>query len=215
MSTVLGVPTRRDNDEMCQIGMSHTSMIEYELLYLIAESKEVDMTRIREEIKAIVEGEGGTYEGAEKLEKRKLAYAIKREIRGTYIAQRFTTPDRNAREASIEAGEPSILGAINHKLTLYRDVLRFIIVRADNLPSLTPEEGSSKIVADVVKEASVQKMAIEKKVVRKAKPEVVAETPQAEVIAAVDTEVKKDTKVATETQSEADLDKQLEEVLHI
>jgi ribosomal protein S6 len=188
-------------------------MIEYELLYLIAESKEVDLVRIREEVKAIVEGEGGTYLGDEKLEKRKLAYAIKREVRGTYIAQRFTTLDRDAREASVEAGEPSVIGSINHKLTLYRDVLRFIIVRAEGLPSLTPEESTSKVVAEVAKEALAQKAAIEKKVVRKVKPEVVAGAPKPEVVE--ETAAKKEKKAADEAVSEADLDKQLEEVLHI
>lgn len=188
-------------------------MIEYELLYLIAESKEIDLARIREEVKAIVEGEGGAYLGDEKLEKRKLAYAIKREVRGTYIAQRFTTPDKNAREASVEAGDPSILGAINHKLTLYRDVLRFIIVRADNLPPLIPEEeGSAKIVAEVAKEARSQKATLEKKVVQQSKTKVMAETPKEEIAEEV---VSKEKKETTEVMSDADLDKQLEDVLHI
>ncbi len=190
-------------------------MIEYELLYLIAESKEVDLTRIREEVKAIVEAEGGTYTGAEKLEKRKLAYAIKREVRGTYIAQRFTTPDRNDREVSVEAGEPSILGRINHKLTLYRDVLRFITVRAENLPALLPEEeGTAKVVAEVAKEAQAKKVAIEKKVVRAPKAQAV-ETPQEKKVEEVAATTKKETTAKAETMSEADLDKQLEEVLHI
>jgi ribosomal protein S6 len=195
------------------------NMIEYELLYLIAESKEIDLARIREEIKAIVEAEGGTYIGAEKLEKRKLAYAVKREVRGTYIAQRFTTLDRNAREESIEAGEPSVIGRINRKLTLYRDVLRFIIVRADDLPSLAPEESSSKIVAEVAKEALVQKAAIEKKTVRQARTEIVAEVPKPEVVdetaKEVSDTVKKEKKETIKAATEAELDKQLEEVLHI
>jgi ribosomal protein S6 len=187
-------------------------MIEYELLYLIAESKEIDMPRIKEEVKAIVEGEGGTYAGIEKLEKRKLAYAIKRETRGTYIAQRFTTLDRNAREESVEAGEPSVLGQINHKITLYRDVLRFIIVRAEGLPSLVEEEGSSKIVAEVAKEASVQKVAIEKKAVRATRVE---EKAKVEAVKEEAVAPKKEKKATEENVTEADLDKQLEEVLHI
>jgi ribosomal protein S6 len=193
-------------------------MIEYELLYLVAESKEVDLARIKEEVKTIVEGEGGTYAGVEKLEKRKLAYAIKRETRGTYIAQRFTTPDKNDREASVEAGEPSILGRINHKVTLYRDVLRFIIVRADDLPPLIPEESSSKVVAEVAKEADAQKTAMEKKPVRRAKVETVVESPKPAVeekVEEVKTIDKKEEEKATEKKTEAELDKQLEEVLHI
>ncbi|MDD5084126.1 MAG: 30S ribosomal protein S6 [Candidatus Moranbacteria bacterium] len=187
-------------------------MIEYELLYLVAESKEIDLARIREEVKAIVEGEGGIYSSAEKLEKRKLAYAIKREIRGTYIAQRFTTPDKNDREASVEAGDPSIIGLINRKLTLYRDVLRFIVVRAEGLPSLTPEEGTSKVVAEVAKEAQAKKAAIEKKTVRKPKVEAVSEAMKAESVKETASAEKKEEKAPA---TEAELDKQLEEVLHI
>ena len=192
-------------DFFCVLSLIYTMyMTEYELLYLIGESKEVDTARITKEVKAIVEVEGGTYSGAEKLEKRKLAYAIKREVRGTYIAQRFTTLDKNARELSVEAGEPSVIGRINHKLNLYRDILRFIIVRAENLPALTQEEeGASKIVSDVVKET--QKV-VEKKVVRK--------TPAATKSDVASSPVAKE-EVKAETKTEAELDKQLEEVLHI
>jgi ribosomal protein S6 len=181
-------------------------MTEYELFYLIAESKEVDTDRIKAEVKVIVEVEGGAFLGEDKVEKRKLAYAIKREVRGTYIAQRFTTPDKNDREASVEAGEMSIIGKINHKLNLYRDVLRFIIVTAKGLPPLKEEEGAASVVAEVVKEEKA-KVLVEKKPARKAVKEVVTN------------EVSKEEKlVKNEKKSEApevDLDKQLEEVLHI
>ena len=181
-------------------------MIEYELLYLVAESKEVDLARIKEEVKAIVEANGGTYTGAEKLEKRKLAYAIKREIRGTYIAQRFTTADRNKREASIEAGEASIVTTISRLITLYRDVLRFIIVRAEDLPSLTPvvEDDATKIVEEVVQEAHIRAKNTEKKTTPKVK-----EVKEEAV-------VKKDEIAdAKATQSEEELDKKLDDVLKI
>ena len=190
-------------------------MIEYELFYLIAESKEIDMARIKEEVKAIVTAEGGAYNGEEKLEKRKLAYAVKREIRGTYIAQRFTTADRNDREASIEAGEQSVIARIDHKLTLYRDVLRFMIVRAEGLPALTPEEAASSVVAEVAKEAQVQKAAVEKKAVRRVRDEAVAEAPKKEAAEVVEKELKKEKKAEASETNEAELDKKLEEVLNI
>lgn len=179
-------------------------MIEYELLYLVGETKEVDLARIKEEVKAIVESNGGTYSGQEKLEKRKLAYAIKREVRGVYIAQRFTTEDRNKREASIEAGETSIVTTLSRLLTLYRDVLRFIIVRAENLPPLVPviEDESTKVVEEVAHEAALRAKNSEKKPVRKAKEndskvETVDATP----------------KTNENELSETEIDKQLDDVL--
>lgn len=189
-------------------------MTEYELLYVIGETKDMDSARIKEEVKAIVEGEGGKYDGAERLEKRKLAYVVKRETRGTYVAQRFLTEDRNVREASIEAGEESVIGRINHKLNLYRDILRFIIVRAENLPPLVMEEGASKVVAEVASEA--RKTVAEKKAVAAPKVEAIAEAP----VAKDESEEKEPKKKTVKTKksegiSEADLDKQLEEVLHI
>lgn len=189
-------------------------MIEYELFYLIGESKEADMTRIKEEVKAIVEAEGGAYVGEEKLEKRKLAYSVKREIRGTYIAQRFTTPDKNDREASVEAGEQSIIARIDHKITLYRDVLRFMIVRAEGLPALAPEEASS-VVAEVAKEAQVQKAAVEKKAVRRVRSEAVVEAPKKEEAEVIEEAPKKEKKTEVSETNEAELDKKLEEVLNI
>lgn len=190
-------------------------MIEYELFYLIGESKEADMARIKEEVKAIVEAEGGSYAGEEKLEKRKLAYSVKREIRGTYIAQRFMTADKNDREASVEAGEQSIIARIDHKLTLYRDVLRFMIVRAEGLPALTQEEVSSSVVAEVAKEAQVQKAAVEKKAVRRAKTETAAEAPKKKEDEVIEDASKKEKKADAVETNEAELDKKLEEVLNI
>lgn len=189
-------------------------MTEYELFYLIGESKDAEMARIKEEVKDIVEGEGGSYEGADKIEKRKLAYVVRREIRGTYIAQRFTTPGKDEREESIGNGDQSVIGRINHKLNLYRDVLRFMVVRAERLLPLHPseEDASSKIVAEVVKEAQTQKAAVEKtvkNVARKVRTDEIVN----EGALKKEKAVAKDKK-ASEV-SEDDIDKKLEEVLNI
>jgi ribosomal protein S6 len=208
-------------------------MTEYELFYLIGETKESEMTRIKAEVRAMVEAEGGMYLGEEKVEKRKLAYAIKREVRGTYTAQRFTTPDRNEREANVEAREESILGRLTRKLNLYRDILRCMMVRADQLPSLVAPESPSAVVDEVARETQEQKASVEKtekKTARKPKLEVMATTEHAEATSATSDDKKtsepvvkaaakatKTTKKSEKTSesTEAELDKKLEEVLHI
>lgn len=188
-------------------------MTEYELFYLVGESKDSEMARIKEEIRGIVEGEGGTYEGADKMEKRKLAYAVRREIRGTYIAQRFMIAGKDEREKEVEKGKEDAISRISRKLNLYRDILRFIVVRAESLPALHSEAGdaSSKIVAEVVKEAQSQKAAVEKtvkKIVKKAKAEAVEKDKSDEK------EISKKEKAAKDV-NEDEIDKKLEEVLNI
>ena len=58
---------------------------------------------------------------------------MKKEVRGTYIARRFTLPDADERES-----EPEIhpIVSMTRTLQLSKDVLRFIIVRADDMPEL-------------------------------------------------------------------------------
>ncbi len=108
--------------------------MQYELFYLVGESKESQLDQIKEKIKKIITDEGGKFLEPEIIEKRKLAYKVKRETRGTYIAQRF---DLSGEE------EPAVVNKIqniNKKMTLYQNILRFIIVRASDLPELKPHE---------------------------------------------------------------------------
>jgi ribosomal protein S6 len=182
-------------------------MTEYELFYLVGESKETQLDRIKGEVAAIVTAEGGSFLEGEKLEKRKLAYLVNKEVRGTYIARRFTLPGKDAREESVEKGEEGGVSRITHKLNLYRDVLRFIIVRAEGLPSLTEEEGTAKVVAEMTQEERVQKAAPAKKVARKSKTEKPAEEKKEEVKAE---EGKEEARM-----DEAEIDKKLEEVLNL
>lgn len=111
-------------------------MIEYELFYLVGESKEAELPRIKEAVEAIITAEGGAFLAPATEEKRKLAYEVKKEIRGTYIARRFTLADRDEIEETGEVSEIHPLSRINRALTLSKDVLRFIIIRAEDLPEL-------------------------------------------------------------------------------
>lgn len=111
-------------------------MVEYELLYLVGESKESELPRIREVVEKLVTSEGGTFLAPMTEEKRKMAYEIKGENRGIYIARRFTLPDKDERDASGKEGENHPLTAINRALQLSKDILRFLIVLAKDLPEL-------------------------------------------------------------------------------
>ncbi len=109
-------------------------MVEYELFYLVGETKDAELPRIKETVEKMVTDEGGTFLAPQTEEKRKLAYQIKKEVRGTYIARRFTLPDHD--EVDIETVEVHPITKISRALMLSKDVLRFIVLRADELPEL-------------------------------------------------------------------------------
>jgi len=112
-------------------------MIEYELFYLVGESKDAELSRIRQEVADLVTSVGGFFLAPETEEKRKLAYLVKKEVRGTYIARRFTLPDRDENDALEEkVAETHPLVVINKSLHLSKDVLRFLLVSAKGMPEL-------------------------------------------------------------------------------
>ncbi len=111
-------------------------MVEYELFYLVGESKDADLARVNEVVEQIVTTSGGVFLEPRTEEKRKLAYKVKNETRGTYIARRFTLPDKDERDASGREEEAHPLTVINNALQLSQDVLRFLIISAKELPEL-------------------------------------------------------------------------------
>jgi len=112
-------------------------MIEYELYYLVGESKESELPRIKEVVEKIVTTEGGIFLAPITEEKRKMAYEVQKETRGTYIARRFTLPDKDEFEATgKEVALIHPLTAITRALQLSKDVLRFIVITAKELPEL-------------------------------------------------------------------------------
>ncbi len=108
-------------------------MVEYELFYLVGESKDAELARIREDVEKLVVSFGGTFLPVQTEEKRKMAYPVKKEARGTYIARRFTLPGKDDRESDPEVHP---LTEINKALQLSKDVLRSLIINADGLPEL-------------------------------------------------------------------------------
>jgi ribosomal protein S6 len=111
-------------------------MVEYELFYLVGESKDAELSRIKQDVEKLVIDNEGTFLPPQTEEKRKLAYMVKKESRGTYIARRFTLPDKDERDASGIAVETHPLVVINRALQLSKDVLRFLIVNAAGMPEL-------------------------------------------------------------------------------
>jgi ribosomal protein S6 len=120
-------------------------MLEYELFYLVGESKEGDLGRIKETVEKTVTARGGTFLSPETQEKRKLAYPVKKEIRGTYCARRFTMPGKDDTE---EQTTGQSLFDINRDLQLSSDILRSLVVRAEDLPELKPIERVEKQVTN-------------------------------------------------------------------
>ena len=108
--------------------------MEYELMFLIAESKKPELNTITSDIRAIVEGAGGTYTDAALEFDRKLAYKIKHNWRGTYCVQRFTLPDADARDEDSTAS--GAIAKMTRQLNLNKNLLRYIIINAAELPPL-------------------------------------------------------------------------------
>jgi ribosomal protein S6 len=122
-------------------------MVEYELFYLVLASKKALLEQIKKDVRTTVEESGGTYKGDDVTQERKLAYDIKHEWRGVYVAQRFTIKDRQ--DMMPDTDEPHPVDLITKKLNVYKDVVRFVIVRADEVPSL---EQYKKTVAEAQKQ---------------------------------------------------------------
>ncbi|MGB3073221.1 MAG: 30S ribosomal protein S6 [Candidatus Moraniibacteriota bacterium] len=118
-------------------------MREYELFYLIGESKEPVLDTIRAEVEGICREEGAEFLAPETQDKRKLAYEVGDETRGIYIARRFTLPDKSelsAKEFEVEMAKGDAITRMNRKFALSKTVLRVLIMRADTLPELKPIE---------------------------------------------------------------------------
>jgi len=108
--------------------------MEYEICYLIGESKEANLDKIRPTVEQIIEKHKGTFVEGEFVRKRRLCYIIKGESRGTYVARRFSVPTRDERdEMSLDY---DIMGEMNKELRFNQDVLRFMLIKSDDLPPL-------------------------------------------------------------------------------
>lgn len=125
--------------------------MQYEINYLVLQSKTGDLPKIREEIKNLLTTSTATVTGEKNYLKRKLAYEIKHEAYGFFTVLRFELEDK------------SKLQDVKKDLNLHPGVSRYIIVKADELPAL--EEAISKETAEqvveqeqTIKQSDVEKM---------------------------------------------------------
>lgn len=134
--------------------------MEYELLYLIGVSKETEIEQIKSEVKEIVNAEGAKFLEKQVEEKRRLAYIVKHETHGIYIAQRFSLEDLEKAQS------------INQKLKFYTKILRFMIARSDELPPLlSREEKKERSLAQIEKRKSREPQLVIEKVKEKVSEE--------------------------------------------
>ena len=112
--------------------------MEYELMFLIADKDRSEFDRIKNEVKKLVETAGGEWTGDSVEFERKLAYEIKHNWKGTYFVQRFTLPTKDERTENLGPDElpKDVIGEITRQMNIYKDVLRYIIVNAQDLPPL-------------------------------------------------------------------------------
>ena len=194
---------------------------EYELFYLVGDSKEAELPKIREDVEKIVTDFGGTFLPEETEEKRNLAYEIRDERRGTDVARRFTMAE--AGDEPFSASTPEKVNAIDgitRLLQLYKSVSRFILIRAEKLPELKaiPREERPKPVRRDDRRAGNDRgprRFPDRGGERRTTDPIRAEKP----VVTVEEEVKpaETAKKADEKKpvSQEDLDKQLKEVLDI
>ena len=219
-------------------------MIEYELFYLVGESREHDLDKIKKEVDEVVSGEGGKILEVEVVTRRKMSYEIKKESRGVYVAKRFEILDKDEREEK-DIPNKDIVAEINTKLLQNRDILRFIITRADQLPELKAEtkkeeksgqprqnfrrEEAKREIAKTEKVEKKEEVKEEKKEEAVVSPEVEAPIKKKASVKKVEKEEKSDKieekkekknekKVSDKkkkTVKENDIDKKLDEILNI
>lgn len=126
----------------------------YELCYLVGESKEPNLQKIKEEVSAIVSKEGGKWLEPQVEEKRKMAYKVGKEVRGIYIAQQFEIVRDEEKE---DAEKNNSLDNISKKLNLYNNILRFIVIKAEDVPELKVREIKEPVKKDFKKPVYVKR----------------------------------------------------------
>ncbi len=125
--------------------------MKYEVFYLIAGSREAELDAIKKGVEEIIISEGGVFDEKETVERRKLAYQVKHETHGFYVARRF--------ELDPEKNHP-----LTRRLNLYTGILRFVISKASELPELkTKEERIGAAQATQAKKQAAEKSAPAKK----------------------------------------------------
>ncbi len=104
---------------LASIGGSHEKCMQYELLYIISATfADDDVGTVEAVVRALLEKNGATLTTTKRLGKFRFAYPIKKARYGHYVLVRFES-------------EPSVVAKIEEGLRITSDVVRHLILRAD------------------------------------------------------------------------------------
>lgn len=163
----------------------------YEINFLVLQSKTAELEKIKKETKKFIESYGAKIVEEKEYLKRKLAYEIQHENYGFFTVLRF------------EFKKGTNLDELKIKLNQRNEVARYIIVRADDLPSLEEQDikklekihtGKKSIKSEDVEKALAEQKKAEKETV--SAKEVEKETEKVEEKKAPKEEVKEKPKTA-------------------
>lgn len=184
--------------------------MQYELLFLVGHDKEAELATIEKNVEGFIAEIGGEIKSSRWESKRHLAYPIKHQERGVYIARRFELPEYDMWAKDAQPQEIDRITKLSRTLRLFRDVLRFTIVRSDDLEDLEKfsnrkeEERKSHKQAVIEKEIKAKRAATPRPTERKT-PSV---APEAPVVQSVQQEAPK------KEVSVAEINEKLDEILN-
>ena len=120
--------------------------MQYEITYLVGEKNEGKLESIKKDIDSMLKKEQAEILEAELVNKRKLSYEVNHEIKGIYVTKRFDLPEIDYWDDEYEAGREKInsINSLTKKMNLNNDILRFIIVKTDELPDLLKKKDVRK-----------------------------------------------------------------------
>ena len=114
--------------------------MQYELFYLVGQNNEEKLDATKKEVEQTLTDEGAVFGEMEVITRRKLSYEVKHQIKGIYIARRFEMPEVDYWAEGLESEKVGRIDVITKKLNLNQNVLRFMIVKAEELPELKQKE---------------------------------------------------------------------------
>lgn len=159
----------------------------YEINFLVLQSKTAELEKIRKETKKFIESYGAKITEEKEYLKRKLAYEIQHENYGFFTVLRF------------EFKKGTNLDELKVKLNQRNEVARYIIVKADELPSLE-EQDTKKLEKIHTGKKSIKSEDVEKALAEQKRAE--KETVTEEVEEKKEKEVKEETVEVEEKKAE-------------
>ncbi len=103
----------------------------YELTYILRPLDENGLNAVNERINNLIASSGGQIIARNDWGKRRLAYPIKKLNEGYYVALQLNLPQQAVR-------------AIERALQLNDDVLRYLVIRAEDHAAAQPEAGKEQ-----------------------------------------------------------------------